>query len=117
MVKRFPGNGIRVNMFGFHITVPPGASALDIVFDFISAPESPGFSSGGSATTELAVLNWNQVLLYPQGVPSEQLHYQANLRVPPSWRYGTALPIAHESGNEVEFQPAPLNTLVDSPVS
>ena len=63
-------------MFGFHITVPPGATTLDIVFDFISAPESSGFSSGGSATTELAVLNWNQVLLYPQGVPSEQLHYQ-----------------------------------------
>src|SRR5580704_2857211 len=81
MVKRFPGNGIRVNMFGFHITVPPGASALDIVFDFISAPEAPGFSSGGSATTELAVLNWNQVLLYPQGVPGEQLRYQANLPV------------------------------------
>jgi predicted metalloprotease with PDZ domain len=106
-----------VNMFGFHITVPAGATALDIVFDFISAPEAPGFSSGGSATTELAVLNWNQLILYPQGVPAEQLRYQANLRVPTSWRYGTALPIAHESGNEIEFQPAPLTTLVDSPVS
>jgi predicted metalloprotease with PDZ domain len=115
--QEIPWKRDSVNMFGFHITVPPGATTLDIVFDFISAPESPGFSSGGSATTELAVLNWNQVLLYPQGVPPEQLHYQANLRVPPSWRYGTALPIAHESGNEVEFQPAPLNTLVDSPVS
>ena len=36
---------------------------------------------------------------------------------PNSWRYGTALPIARESGNEIEFQPAPLTTLIDSPVS
>jgi predicted metalloprotease with PDZ domain len=115
--QEIPWKRDSVNMFGFHITVPPGATTIDIVFDFISAPESPGFSSGGSVTTELAVLNWNQLLLYPQGVPADQLHYQANLRVPNSWRYGTALPIARESGNEVEFQPAPLDTLIDSPVS
>ena len=106
-----------VNMFGFHITVPAGATTLNIAFDFVSAPEAGGFSSGGSATSELAVLSWNQLLLYPQGVAPDQLRYQANLRVPTSWRYGTALPIARESGNEVEFQPAPLTTLVDSPVS
>ncbi len=106
-----------VNMYAFHITAPAGATTLEVAFDFISAPESSGFSSGGSATTELAVLNWNQFLLYPQGAKPEQLQYQASLQVPSGWRYGTALPIAHESGNEIEFQPAPLGTLVDSPVS
>ena len=54
---------------------------------------------------QLAVLNWNQFLLYPQGVPADQLQYQAALRVPNSWRYGTALPIAREAGSEIEFQP------------
>src|SRR5579883_65543 len=33
------------------------------------------------------------------------------------WRYGTALPIARETGNQIEFQPSSLTTLVDSPVS
>ena len=37
--------------------------------------------------------------------------------MPNSWHYGTALPIARESGSEIEFQPASLTTLVDSPVS
>jgi predicted metalloprotease with PDZ domain len=106
-----------VNMFAFHVTVPDGASALDVVFDQVSPPDSAGFSSGASATSELAVLNWNQFVLYPQGVPSDQLRYQADLRVPDAWRYGTALPIAHESGNEIEFQPSSLTTLIDSPVS
>src|SRR5580700_719263 len=106
-----------VNMYAFHVTVPEGASVLDVVFDFITPPEAAGFTSGASATTELAVLNWNQVLLYPEGVPSDQMRLQASLKVPNGWKYGTALPIARESGNEIQFQPSSLTTLIDSPVS
>jgi len=106
-----------VNMYAFHVDVPAGVSSLDIAFDFISPPEAGGFTSGASATSELAVLNWNQVVLYPQGSQADDLQYQASLRVPSSWHYGTALPVARESGGEIEFQPASLTTLVDSPVS
>jgi predicted metalloprotease with PDZ domain len=106
-----------VNMYAYHVTVPAGVSSLDVAFDQIQPPDTAGFSSGASTTTELAILNWNQVLMYPEGVPSDQLRYQANLRVPDQWRYGTALPIARESRNEIEFQPSSLTTLVDSPVS
>ena len=106
-----------VNLYAFHLAVPAGAAAIDVAFDFISPPDTSGFSSGASATTELAVLNWNQFLLYPQGASPDQLRYQASLKVPNAWRYGTALPIARESGQEIEFQPAPLTTLIDSPVS
>ena len=115
--RRVPWMRDPVNMFAYHVTVPEGAATLDIAFDQIAPPESGGFSSGASTTSELAVLSWNQFVLYPQGVPADQLSYQAGLRVPAGWRYGTALPIASEHGNEIEFQPAPLNTLVDSPVS
>jgi predicted metalloprotease with PDZ domain len=106
-----------VNMFEFHVDVPAGASSLDVAFDFLAAPESEGFSSGGSTTSELAVLSWNQLLLYPKGANEDALQYQATLKVPRSWRYGTALPIQRESGNEIEFQPAPLTTMIDSPIS
>ena len=106
-----------VNMYAFHLDVPAGVTSLDVAFDFISPAENSGFTSGASATSELAVLNWNQLLLYPQGSQPDDLQYQATLRVPNYWRYGTALPIARESGNEIEFQPASLTTLVDSPVS
>ncbi len=105
-----------VNVFEFHLDVPPGVSMLDVAIDFISPPDTSGFSSGGSITSQLAVLSWNQLLLYPKGPPADQLEYQADLKIPAGWRYGTALPIDHESGNEITFKPAPLNTLVDSPV-
>src|ERR1017187_944680 len=105
------------NMYAFHLNVPAGVSSLEVAFDFISPPESEGFSSGSSATSELAVLNWNQLILYPQGAQADDLQYQATLRVPNAWRYGTALPIHGEAGNVLEFQPAALTTLIDSPVS
>jgi predicted metalloprotease with PDZ domain len=105
------------NMYAFHLDVPNGAATLDVAFDFISPPETGGYTSGSSTTTELAVLNWNQLLLYPQGSEPDAFQYQATLIVPASWRYGTALPIKRESGNRIEFQPASLTTMVDSPVS
>jgi predicted metalloprotease with PDZ domain len=115
--KTVPWKRDAVNMYAFHVTVPEGASALDVVFDFVTPPEAAGFTSGASATTELAVLNWNQVLLYPEGTGSDQIRLQASLKVPNGWKYGTALPIARESGNEIQFEPSSLTTLIDSPVS
>ena len=115
--KTIPWKRDSDNMYAFHLEVPAGVAALDVAFDFISPPESSGFTSGSSTTTELAVLNWNQLLLYPQGAASDAFQYQATLTVPSGWRYGTALPIQRESGNQIEFQPASLTTMVDSPVS
>lgn len=106
-----------VNMFAYHITVPPGASTLDIAFDQISPPDTSGFSAGASTTEALAVIAWNQAVVYEQGPPADQLQYQATLRIPDGWKFGTALPIDHQSGNEIVFKPCPLNTLIDSPVS
>jgi len=115
--KTVPWKRDAENMFAFHIDVPAGISALDIAFDFISPAEGGAFSAGSSATTELAVLNWNQLMLYPEGAAQDRLSYEAILKVPSGWRYGTALPIKRESGDVVEFQPAPMATLADSPIS
>src|ERR1035441_3891353 len=41
------------NMYAFHLQVPAGAATLDVAFDFISPPESGGFTSGASTTSEL----------------------------------------------------------------
>ncbi len=105
-----------VDLFAFHMTVPPGGKTLNAAFDFISPPDAGGFSSGSSMTPELAVLSWNQFVLYPQGPPADQLRYQARLRLPSGWQYGTALPIARARDSEIEFRPASLVTLIDSPV-
>jgi len=105
-----------VDMFAFHCQVPPGVNELEVSLDYVSpSGPSPG-RENPSATAQLAILNWYTVLLYPQGAKSDDLPYAVSLQVPAGWKYGTALPVASETGGAIEFQPASLTTLVDSPV-
>jgi predicted metalloprotease with PDZ domain len=105
-----------VELFAFHINVPAGATSVDVKLDFLSNSDAAGFSSGASATSELAVLSWNQLILYPQGKPSDDVQVAAELRLPPDWKFGTALPVERTNGSSVQFKTTSLTTLVDSPV-
>src|SRR5580658_6804676 len=109
--------------FTIHVEVPAGENEVNAELDFLSpATFEGGFSAGSSATDKMAVISWNQVLLYPKGWKSDDLTYVASLKLPPGWKYGTPLPIAStsltgQSGDtQIMFQPASLTTLVDSPV-
>jgi predicted metalloprotease with PDZ domain len=104
-----------VDMYAFHCTVPARASRLDVEFTRLQSA-SGGYSTGRSITPQLAVLDWNELLLYPQGRPADQVEFAASLRLPAGWTYATALPVAHADSGQVEFAPVPLTTLVDSPV-
>ncbi|HTS10021.1 MAG TPA: M61 family peptidase [Candidatus Eisenbacteria bacterium] len=103
--------------FTIHVEVPQGATEVDAELDFLSpATLESGFSAGSSATDKLAVISWNQVLLYPKGWKSDDITYTASLKIPDGWKFGTPLPIASQSANEIHFSPVSLTTLVDSPV-
>src|SRR5262245_49220696 len=60
-----------VDMFAFHLDVPADAHAVDVVFDFLSAATTEGFSSAASVTPHLAVVTWNQLLMYPAGLKTD----------------------------------------------
>ncbi len=120
---KFFANGQRLawrrdldEMYMFHVTVPPGSSMLDVQLDLVMPAPPEGFSSGASATTQLDMLSWNQVLLYPQGKNTDDIPIIASLKLPAGWRYGTPLPVAGESGGQINFQQVSLTTLIDSPV-
>jgi predicted metalloprotease with PDZ domain len=98
-----------LDVFTFHLEVPQGASHLDVDFDYIEP-------DGVSATDKLLVLEWNEVVLYPADAVAEKLTYDAKLVMPDGWKFGTALPVESQSGNQVSFKPISLNLLVDSPV-
>jgi predicted metalloprotease with PDZ domain len=104
-----------VDMYAFHVDVPAGAGALDVAFDYVTPSHGPGRFDPVS-TDQLMILNWNVVLLYPAGRPAREFVYKATLQLPPGWKFGTALPVAAQSGETITFAPAPLNTLIDSPV-
>jgi len=101
----------------FHVDVPQGVSAVNVALDYAAPTAEGGIYTGGmSATEKMMVLSWNTVLLYPADHSSDELTYVASLRLPAGWKFGTPLPIASQNGGEIKFDPAPLTTLVDSPI-
>jgi predicted metalloprotease with PDZ domain len=103
--------------FTIHVEVPAGATEVDAELDFLSpATFEGGFSAGSSATDKMAVISWNQLLLYPKGWKSDDINYTASLKLPQGWKFGTPLPISNQSGDEIHFATVSLTTLVDSPV-
>jgi predicted metalloprotease with PDZ domain len=114
--KTLPWHRDLVDMCTFRLEVPQGVNSLDVALDFLlSAPVSE-FSAAASATPFLEAINWNQLVLYPKGFPARDLTYVPSLRLPEGWKFGTALPVAKQDGDTIEFAPVQLNTLVDSPV-
>jgi predicted metalloprotease with PDZ domain len=122
---KFTGNGQLlkwrrdlIDGWTIHVDVPAGVQEVHATLDYISPGESTQslFSAGASATQKMSVITWNQLLLYPQGWTADQLTYSASLRLPAGWKFGTALPVASKTGDEIHFEPVSLYTLVDSPV-
>jgi predicted metalloprotease with PDZ domain len=116
--RRDPLDGWTVN-----VEVPAGVSEVNASLDFLSPPTiQSGFSEGSSATATLAIVSWNQLLLYPKGWKSDDLTCQASIRLPKGWNFGTSLSVASEATDQLNeqrqviFAPVSLTMLVDSPV-
>jgi predicted metalloprotease with PDZ domain len=104
-----------IDMYAFHVTVPAATRTLDVSLDAITPNDSAG-GGGPAASSNLLDLNWNAVVLYPQGANSDAVEFVPSVRLPAGWKFGTALLPANTSGDEVEFAPVSLTTLVDSPL-
>lgn len=105
-----------VDMYAFHVDVPQGVSSIEVELEYLGPVKEQGFSAAASATEELAVISWNQLLLYPKGYPSSELTFAASLHLPSGWRFATPLEVASVNGDTVQFKPVSLNFLIDSPV-
>ena len=115
--KTIPWRRDLLDMFAFHLDIPPGVTSLDVRLRFSAfGTSAPAFPPGASSTAFLNVLSWNQVVLYPQGYAAKDLTYVPSLKLPAGWKFGTALPGAKQNGDTIDFAPVPLSTLVDSPV-
>ena len=104
-----------VESYEFHVTVPAGVNTLDVSLDAITSQDSAG-AGGPAASSNLLDLNWNAVVLYPKGARSDDVSFEPSITLPAGWKFGTALPVARTAGDDVEFAPVSLTTLVDSPL-
>jgi predicted metalloprotease with PDZ domain len=107
-----------LDMYVIRCKVPAGATEVEVKLDHIDAGSGETFTAGSSSTAKVAVINWNHVLLYPQGRPVRDIACRASIRLPQGWNFGSALTVEarQEQENRAAFKPVSLETLVDSPL-
>src|SRR5712664_4146026 len=93
---KMSGNGQPINwkrdlvdMFAFHLVVPAGVSVLHVAMDVV-APRRPNADLGAS-TARLFVLEWNEVVLYPQGAATDKVLTRAQIRLPLGWKFACSM--------------------------
>jgi predicted metalloprotease with PDZ domain len=104
-----------VDMYAFHVEVPEGVDTLEVWLDAITTFDSAG-GGGPAASSNILDLNWNAVVLYPQGARSDDVEFSPSVTLPAGWKFGTALTPTATSGDKIDFAPVSLTTLVDSPL-
>lgn len=116
--KTIPWRRDDVEMYAFHLDVPAGVRDLEASLDFLSPTFSGGFTAGASTTSHLAIVTWNQLVLYPDGANIADVTFKPTLSLPAGWKYGSSLQLSGHAGppGRIDFAPVSLERLVDSPV-
>src|SRR3989454_8263458 len=102
-----------VDMYAFHFNVPAAVKEIQVALDFLSPTFAGGFTAGASTTSHLAIVTWNQLLLYPEGANIGEVTFKADLTLPAGWKFGTSLPLSGHAGypGQVNFAPVSLERL------
>lgn len=102
-----------LDMYRFRLQVPEEVGELKVRFDYAT----PMVREQGRivATPEMIGLQWNAVLLYPEGVARE-LRVKPSIRLPADWQQASALQALDREGDLVRFADVDLETLIDSPL-
>jgi predicted metalloprotease with PDZ domain len=103
-----------VDLYQFHMTIPPGVTTLHAHLDCIIPT---------NVSQKLAFLEWDKVMLYPANTPVRDIPIQPSVIVPAGWGIGTALtPVGSGAypvpapGSVTRFAVTNVEQLEDSPV-
>ena len=101
----------------FHIEVPKGTSELIIRLDYIcNQPTTNSIGVDSFGTSLLGVINWNTILMYPDGTVNDQFDVDLSVTLPEGWGYGTALAVKSEKDGRLDFKRGTLQHVMDSPL-
>lgn len=114
--QTLPWQRDNINMFAFHLLIPAEVTLLEAKTDFLATAAPSGFSAGASTSANLALLSWNEFLLYPAGLAAAEVVFEPSVKLPDEWKLGTALTQSSNERNIFHFRPVSLEMLVDSPL-
>jgi predicted metalloprotease with PDZ domain len=126
--KIIPWKRDEVEPYRVECVVPPGVTSVTVRLDTICnepAVLAAGYLSFGNRS--LGVINWNTCVIYPDGTPTDDIQVDLSLKLPPEWRFATALrrspkaatgiaPSANDQTAPLTFKRLSLTELVDRPL-
>src|SRR5450631_3144521 len=80
-----------VDMFAFHVDVPPGSRKLDVSLDYLIGAAGTVASKERVSTGRLAMINWYGAMLYPQGARNDRYRIAPSITLPANWDFASAL--------------------------
>jgi predicted metalloprotease with PDZ domain len=104
------------DMYALRVTVPDGVDRLQLSLDSGLNSEGGGYTAGPTSSAQLAVISWNQFVLFPKGVDADQVSVEASLLAPPGWNVVSALDAKPGADGAYAFESSSLARLIDSPV-
>jgi predicted metalloprotease with PDZ domain len=103
-----------LDVFAFHITVPQGATAVDVEFQYVS---STAENQGRTVMTpEMSSIQWLSLSMYPAGYYVRQIPVQASVIVLSGWKVATALRPNAQAAGRIDYPVTSYEILVDSPL-
>lgn len=104
------------DMFALRVMVPEGVDRLEVSLDSGLATEEGGFTAGPTNSAQLAVISWNEFLLFPKGVDADRVSVDASILAPAGWNIACALDSTAGGGGVYSFEHSSIARLIDSPV-
>jgi predicted metalloprotease with PDZ domain len=103
----------------FRFLVPLTQTAGPVTVDLTYITNQPSTNSRGIDAfgyRTLGIINWNTILLYPEGAVTDEMEVQLTLTLSAGWQAGSAIPVKERRDNRITFEPLSLTRLVDSPL-
>ena len=73
------------DMYALRIAVPAGTTRLDVKMESGLAVDGDGFSAAPTSSDQLAIIPWNEFLLFPKGIDADKVMIDASVRAPDGW--------------------------------
>jgi predicted metalloprotease with PDZ domain len=102
--------------YALRVVVPRGAEALDIAMESGLPADGAGFTAAPTSSAQLAILAWNEFLLFPKGIDADRVQVSASVLAPAGWRVVCALDSTPAADGTLQFEESSIARLIDSPV-
>lgn len=99
-----------LNVNAFHVSLPRNASELEARFQYLSPV------NGGVMSRNIVEVQWEHLMLYPQGARVNDTPVVAQLRLPAGFHAASSLRIEQEHGAILEFRQCGIGELAYAPV-